>query len=351
MRIKFQFGLKWFLLATTLIAVLIGTVGKRAYDRWRNMIALESRERAIRELEEIGVRTSKKYYRDENRYGEIARLQFPMQVCKPRLFELAAEIGGLESLELWYTGFSDADVPTLDAHPNLKTLGLEFNPGITDQGLKSIAKFDSLEGLQLAATGITDQGLSEISRLPKLQGLGLERTAVTSSGLVHLRQLQSLRYLGLTFTNVDDSGLGAIAELRGLENISLANTKVRGLGLGALAELPKLETLSLRGCNLEDGSGLAKLKQISSLDMSDSQIRPGFLARICEMDQLRSLDLKGSAINDAHLAELGTAGQLRTLAFGKTITPGGPTYPKAASEKGFRELQERLIHTRIIGEP
>lgn len=351
MRMKLQFGLKWFLLATTLIAVLVGTVGKRLYDRWQNNVVLERRARAIRELEEFGVGVDRAYHRDGNRDGPIVRLQFPQQVCKPRHFRLAADIGGLESLELWYTGFSDSDVPTLAAHPNLKRLSLSFNPAFTDQGLKSVAELKALEQLELAATGVTNEGLREIARLPKLQSLRLERSAVTSPGLVHLRPLQSLVFLGLTFTEVDDSGLAAIGELRALEGIGLNNTRVRGPGLAALAKLPKLESLQLRGCPLQDGSGLAKLKQVTHLSIDDTRISPGILSHIHEMDSLRHLNLKGSAINDEHLLELASAKQLTSLILGKTVNPRGPIYPQDISDGAIRELKAALPNTRIVGIP
>lgn len=351
MRIRFQFGLKGFLLATTLVAVLIGTVGKRLFNQWQKNAVLESRVRAIRELEEIGVRPSKKYYRDENRYGEIARLQFPTQVCKPRHFELAAEIGDLDWLDLDYTNFRDSDSPTLAAHPNLKRLALAGNLGAADATLKTVAKLQSLEFLELGGTGVTDEGLPEIARLPNLQHLGLSRTAVTSPGLGHLRPLQSLRFLGLTFTNVDDSGLKVIAELRGLETICLCNTKVRGTGLADLAKLPKLHTLLLRGCPLQDGSGLAQLKRVTHLDLTDCQIPTGLLSHVWEMNKLESLNLRGSAITDDHLAELYLATQLSSMLLGRNDTPGAPKYRQNLSEDALRRLRAELPYTRIIVTP
>jgi len=119
--IRFQFGLKWFILAVALIPVLIGTVGKRLYDQWQNNVVLERRAQAIRELEEFGVRT---YERD----GVIVMLQFPRQVCKPKHFQMVADIGGLERLELGHANFRDADAATLLANPKLKSLNLAGNP-------------------------------------------------------------------------------------------------------------------------------------------------------------------------------------------------------------------------------
>ncbi len=334
MRIKLQFGLRWFLLTTTLIAVLIGTVGKRLYLQQIENAALRRRATAVVELEKFEVRV-------HTREEAIVRLQFPMQVCKPRHFQLAAEIRDLEWLDLDFTGFTDADASTLEFHPNLKRLGVSANPGLTDEGLKSIAKLTSLEHLDLSGTGVSDQGLRVVAGLPKLQTLVLDRTTINSDSLIYLQPLQSLRILHLWSTSVDDAGLEAIGEIRSLESIVLNDTQVRGPGLAALATLPKLRLLNLGACPLEDGSGLAKLKQVSNLGITEGQISPGVLSHVGEMDNLRFLILNGSAVGDEHLLELASATQLTLLALGKTN----------ASEASLRELKVRLPKTEIRGEP
>src|SRR5262245_15120092 len=49
---RIRFGLKWFLLATTLIAALIGTVGKWAYDEWQQRQWLVRQQHVAQALEQ-----------------------------------------------------------------------------------------------------------------------------------------------------------------------------------------------------------------------------------------------------------------------------------------------------------
>jgi len=195
--------------------------------------------------------------------------------------------------------------------------------------------------LDLGGTGIADHGLRDVALLRKLKMLSLTGTAVTSSGLGQLRPLQSLSFLSLNYTNDDDSGLEAIGELRNLEILSLCGVRFRGHGLGALAKLPKLRMLYLGGSSLQDGSGLAELKQITHLRITNAHISPGVLSHIRRMSSLRNLDLEGSGINEDQLVELASAMQLTSLNLGKT----------AASADALRQLDSyELRNTRIIAE-
>ncbi len=331
MSIKFQFGLKWLLLATTLIAIMVG-IGKHYYDL---CVTAERRARELAELEELGVGF-------DHRDGGVVGLHFPHYVPQPRHFQMATEFGELEKFSAATGGsFSDADAAKLLAHPKLKELRIPGHPGVTDQSLKTIGKLKNLEQLELTMTGISDQGLADLARLPKLLLLQLTGTAVTSQGMKHLRPLQSLQMLSIDHTTIDDDALEAIAELRGLGFIGLGNTQVRGHGLAALAKLPKLQGLDLSGCSLEDGSGLAKLKQLSSLTIFNSRIPPGLLSHLQAMDNLRDVNLHGSAVDEEQLVELGNASQLKILILGKT----------RASEAAMRELRAKLPNARIEGEP
>src|SRR5687768_7165969 len=175
MRIKFQFGLKWFLLATTLVAVLAGTAGKRVYDWSQTDFALERRTRAIQGLEEFGAYLER---RDE----AIVMVSFPYKQVKPRYFQMAAEIEEVEDLRLSMTGFRDADAPTVAGEPMLRELCLSGNPGVTDKRLRTIARVNSLQMLEIGRTNITDEGLKDVARLPKLRELYVSSTPVTSRG-------------------------------------------------------------------------------------------------------------------------------------------------------------------------
>lgn len=336
MRISFRFSLGSLFLATTLIAVLIGLL-----SQVQKYAASAPRARAIRELKELGATAVLAYDRPAHPDGVIVWLMYPKRACESRHFQWAADVGGLEWLDLRDTSFQDADAPTLLANPCLKVLHLADNPGVTDETLRIVGQLPLLERLHLDHTGITDQGLAELGRLTKLRTLTLYRTAITSQGLASLRRLQSLGHLSLTATYVDDSGLGAIGEIHSLEEILLDDTKVRGSGLATLAKLPKLRLLKLSDCYLQDGSGLAELKQVSNLEIRRGHFSPGVLSHIAEMDNLRSLVLSWSDVGDKELTELSSAKQLIMLELWGTN----------ASEAALQDLKSKLPNTEVRGDP
>src|SRR5262249_41382448 len=59
-------------------------------------------------------------------------------------------------------------------------------------------------GLVLRESGITDAGLKEVARLANLHHLGLYNTPVTDVGMKELAGLKNLRTLDLGFTKVTD---------------------------------------------------------------------------------------------------------------------------------------------------
>lgn len=321
MKLRFQFGLKWFLLATTLIAVLAGTVGKRLYDRWQSQIELAAQEKARLRLLELGVEI-----RQPNK-ANIGAIHFPQKRFVPADFQLLARLPPFASIDVSFTGFADADLPALARCPDLKVLWVGGNVGITDRGVKDLGRFTELEELDLGKTGITDESLKYISKCDHLQRLWLVFTNITSKGLSGLGAPRALQMLDLSHTEVDDEAFPAIAQIEALEILRLDHTKVRGHGISALARLPSLKGLRLNNCELGDGSGFEALHQVESLSLDDSKIATGFLQHVSKMRGLRSLSLMGSGITDEQLAELAEATQLNRLALHRTLITGdGLTY-------------------------
>ena len=67
--------------------------------------------------------------------------------------------------------------------------GLSFNSGgVTDAGLKELAKLNSLQSLDLSDTQVTDAGLKELAGLKSLQTLYLGGTKVTTAGAGELQK-------------------------------------------------------------------------------------------------------------------------------------------------------------------
>ena len=91
-----------------------------------------------------------------------------------------------------------------------------------------------LRHLTLAGSEITDEGLKSLSRFDKLRVLSLSETGVTGAGMVHLAPLTELESLFLIDTQVDDNGLQPLGGLPALQELYLNGTPVTDQGLDHL---------------------------------------------------------------------------------------------------------------------
>ena len=67
--------------------------------------------------------------------------------------------------------------------------GLDLmHPGITDAGLKEVAKLQQLSSLNLSFTKITDGGLKEVAKLQQFTILNLRGTQITDAGVAELKK-------------------------------------------------------------------------------------------------------------------------------------------------------------------
>jgi len=96
---------------------------------------------------------------------------------------------------------------------------------------------------------ITDAGLRTIGRMDTLESLYLVETGATSAGLAHLQGLHGLVYLRLEGTTgggeFDASGLHALAGLPNLQRLTLYGAGFDDATFAALEKLPKLRRVAL----------------------------------------------------------------------------------------------------------
>jgi uncharacterized membrane protein/mono/diheme cytochrome c family protein len=117
---------------------------------------------------------------------------------------------------------------------------LEYTAAIagTTFGDAELQKLGSVGGdllrLDLSRTGITDAGLKALAKMPKLEHLDLRGTAVGDEGVRALASLSNLQTLSLYGTRVTDAGLEALRGLPSLRRVYLGGTRVTGPGRDAL---------------------------------------------------------------------------------------------------------------------
>jgi hypothetical protein len=124
---------------------------------------------------------------------------------------------------------------------HLTALDLSGSPGLTDDGVRWLARLPKLRHLNLAGCRITDAGLAVLRRLPALESLSLAWTATSDAGATHLAACRELRALDLSGTEMGDGAIRALAGHGKLHDLR-SGEAVTDAGLPALHELPVFRT-------------------------------------------------------------------------------------------------------------
>ncbi len=194
-----------------------------------------------------------------------------------------ARIEGLESLDLDETAVTDDGLKIL-AGMRLRRLTVPTEAR-TDVGLKHcLAALHSPLQLRLSGWQVTDKGLKEVLPLKRLERLDLECTGISDAGLKELRALNRLRSLDLRGTLVTDDGLKELAGMR-LTELKIPGEAQTDVGLEHyLAALESPTHLVLKDWKVTDEGlkGLARIKQLRSLNLSYTQVTDAGVKRLLQ---------------------------------------------------------------------
>jgi Leucine-rich repeat (LRR) protein len=264
----------------------------------------------------------------------------------------------LRSLDLTDTLVTDAALGELSACPNLKTLRLGHT-GITDAGLARLADLKALSEITLTGSEVTRAGVEKfkaakptakvewvepanladpkpvappvaVDKLPPADGaamvqkyggrlryedddktkpvigVSLAGSAVTDADLGHLRGWKLLQFLDLSdCKNVTDAGLAYLARLPELTELNLAGSGVRGDGLDHLKTADRLRALDARktGATARHLAPLAALKNLERLTL-DPVADERVLRFLAGLPNLKEIDLRGFPLTNRRLGLL-----------------------------------------------
>lgn len=254
-----------------------------------------------------------------------------------------ARIDSLTYLDLSTTPITDTSLEHLQQLPSLQWLNV-IGTSISDEGLKHLAVHRSLHSL--LATGcdqITDAGLKLIGDLTHLSTLELTHNAsFTDAGIVGLADLAKLSKLAIS-GDISDVGLQSISEqFPNLSYLSLGSAVVTDAGLEHLNKLNKLNTLRLAGMNV-NGKGLIHLKslaQLETLDLPNSEVSDDALIAISDLTNLRDLSLAKTQVSDAGIASIARLAKLDHVDLRNT----------KVTAQGVKALQKALPKCSIVHE-
>jgi hypothetical protein len=140
-------------------------------------------------------------------------------------------------------------------------LGIDAAGQMTDAMLEDLASIEHVEVLMLGGSrGVTDAGMRHLAKLCRLRHLDLSRTNITDRGLQVLSSLPELETLSLAWTRITDAGAAHFAGCSHLVGINLQGTSTGDAWLRALAGKPCLS--QLRSGNAVTDAGLASLREI-----------------------------------------------------------------------------------------
>ncbi|MEM8885596.1 MAG: hypothetical protein AAGD14_16140 [Planctomycetota bacterium] len=183
---------------------------------------------------------------------------------------LAKRCKSLEEIDLESCGVTDAGIKSLARAKNLRRLHLGMTQ-VTEGALKSIAKCKELRALDLSSVRLGTKALKRWKGNAKLEVLVLVDCGVNADGMQAIARRDGLKEL--TIHKIDDATLDVIGGLAAMERLhirfspELSDEAV----VRALENMPKLRALSLSG-----GTGLTdacsgvfrKLKALEWLDLS-----------------------------------------------------------------------------------
>jgi Leucine-rich repeat (LRR) protein len=197
---------------------------------------------------------------------------------------------------------TDAMLADVSRVENITALDLGGSKGLSDDGMRHLARLPQLKHLDVSGTAITDRGLQVLRDLPALETISLAWTRITDEGVVHLAQCVELQHVNLSWTRTGDGALKALAGKRKLQHLSSGN-EVTDAGIPLLHELPFFKSWQ---------GGEPKMALLSyRSDPNQLSLRGTFTDR--GMQQLRGLDgLFGLNVDDRGLAI--TAAALEPLA-------------------------------------
>jgi len=126
------------------------------------------------------------------------------------------EMPRLRFLNMGSSEIGDAGLQSLAELRGLEGLVLQSGNNITDRGLSSLVDHPRLKSLWVGGaterrSKITDEGVKLLAKLQTLEEIDLQRTQVTVEGLKPLQRLPALKYLVLYGSEADD--LNAVSAL------------------------------------------------------------------------------------------------------------------------------------------
>src|SRR5512146_942492 len=220
---------------------------------------------------------------------------------------------------------------------HVTTLRLGGSPGLTDAGVRHLARMPHLRHLDLSGCRVSDRSLEILHELPALETVSLAGTAITDAGVALLSSCDRLVRVDLSGTR---TGNGAIKALGGKPRLShfKSGNAVTDAGLPALHDFPVFKQwrggdvslgllspdaepnlLGLRGQFTDRGmSHFAGLNGLFGLNIDDRNL-PVTAAGLAPLVALPNLGFRGFDATDEAMPSIAAMPRLRFIMCQDTV--------------------------------
>ena len=243
---------------------------------------------------------------------DLSMLSLRTLPARDRCMKYVTHLTGLKELDLYGTNITDAGMKSISKLQSLNCLTLPNL--ITNAGLYNIADLQSLKRLHLVRSNVTDKGIYQISKMKSLEELSLSGEKISGTGLAHLTKLPRLHYLLLSQRSFGDTGMNHLRNIPSLKTLTCYDTDISDAGLRQLSGHPGLEALCFLRANITD-RGLQYLQAMPSLKKlniyKEEGVTDNGMAHLARIDSLERLDLPD--ISDKGVASIAKLKNLKYL--------------------------------------
>lgn len=213
------------------------------------------------------------------------------------------QVAQAQALAAQFNGRSKADDDGVVTALTLR--GKEFS----DADLERLLDFPHLTSLDLASTAITDSSLDQIAKLSRLTTLTLDGTHITDKGLAKLQPLP-LKRLSLQAASPGVLTADGLGKLKSLTSLNLSGSEVFDDSAEAFASLNQLQNLYVARTRMTSAClpALSQLKNLELLNLAELSLNSvEDTASISGMTSLQLLYLDNAQFDDQSMAALAAA--------------------------------------------
>ncbi len=142
------------------------------------------------------------------------------------------------ALDLRDTEADDKTLGIIALYPSVKSLVISGCKGVTDQGIREIAKLPYLTAFAAGGTGITDDAIPILATIKSLRHVNIENNnRITDAALLPLLSCQHLESLDVSATSVSHKGVKLLlvspsnVKLLALANLNLTDNVIEPSGI------------------------------------------------------------------------------------------------------------------------